>query len=293
MPSLFIVSASPAKLAKLSAAALALASAEPIVHATLLSVESFSATDYPTAGVMLQEDGDTLTSPAVKGYIGDWVAHINDVNAYGTANPQIVSGSLAYGDTNYVGSTGNSVGVPYNITRTETDAGNSGRVYRLLDNSLKVTPSTTGVLYLSFLFQSGQQTGATTYQMLSLYNGVTSDANRTFDAGLTTNGGETGTAYNFGVDNDYISTGVAANTAVHLFVIKFKLSATAAGDSVTVWIDPIIPVSGDPVVGGTTVTGKDIAFDRLAISDYDRNSANWDEIRWGTTFADVATVSTR
>ena len=42
--------------------------------------------------------------------------------------------------------------------------------------------------------------------------------------------------------------------------------------------------------GGITVSGKTIAFDRLSISDYDGNSAKWDEIRWGTTFDSVTTT---
>ena len=63
--------------------------------------------------------------------------------------------------------------------------------------------------------------------------------------------------------------------------VRFNLSAAALSDSVTVWIDPISEI------GGITVSGKDMTFDRLSLSDYDGNSAAWDEIRWGTTFTDV------
>lgn len=293
MSSISIRPSSPAKVAKLSLAALALAAAIPAAHATLLSSESFSASDYPTAGVMLQADGGTTTSPTVTGYTGNWVSP-NDGSAFGTANPQVLSGSLSYGGSNYLGSNGNSVGVLNNTSGGEITASNSGRTYRLLDSSLAATASTTGTLYLSFLFQSGQQTGATTYQTLALYNSTLADADRNFDAGLTTNGGQTGTAYNFGVESGtsetYTSTGITADTGVHLFVVKFDLSSTAASDSVTVWIDPTIGAAGDPS-GGIVSTSKDITFDRLALSDYDGNSAAWDEIRWGTTFADVAGTS--
>jgi len=82
--------------------------------------------------------------------------------------------------------------------------------------------------------------------------------------------------------------GVAANTAVHLFVVGFNLSATAASDTVTVWLDPTLG-AGAPG-GGLTVSGQNIAFDRLSLSDYSGNSANWDEIRWGTTFDSVTVV---
>jgi MYXO-CTERM domain-containing protein len=125
--------------------------------------------------------------------------------------------------------------------------------------------------------------------MLSLYDTTTADANRNFTAGLTTNGGQSGNQYNFGVENGtgetYASTGVAANTGVHLFVVKFDLTAAAGGDSVTVWLDPTLG-AGDPL-GGTTITGKNLTWDRLALSDYDGNSAAWDEVRWGTDFDSV------
>ena len=283
MPSISLPNALPVKL---SLATLVIAAALPTAHATLLSSESFSASDYPTAGVMLQTDGGTATSPTVTGYTGNWVSP-TDGNAFGTANPQILSGSLSYGGANYLGSSGNSVGVLNNTTGGEITANNSGRTYRLLDSSLAVTDSTAGTLYLSFLFQSGQQTGATTYQTLALYSGGTADANRNFDAGLTTNGGQSGTAYNFGADNAYTSTGVTADTGVHLFVVKLNLSATAASDSVTVWVDPVLTGSGDPS-GGSIVNSLNLTFDRLVLSDYDGNSAAWDEIRFGTTFESVA-----
>ena len=169
-----------------------------VAYATLLSHESF--TGYNTGEIQT-----TNPSPTVSGYTGNWT----DID-FGDAEPSISSGSLTYGGANYLGSTGDKVGV---VTGGgETAQANSGRVYRLLDSSLAVTDSTTGTRYLSFLFQSGQQTGATTYQMLSLYNTSTADGNRNFDIGLTTNGGQTGTNYNFGVDNAYTSTGVTATT---------------------------------------------------------------------------------
>jgi len=243
-----------------------------VARADLLSTESFSG--YTVANQIQT----TTPSPTVPGYTGNWTGI-----DFGTARPVISSGSLTYSDPLYLGSSGNSVGVPSG--GGETAQANSGRVYRLLDTSLKVTDSTVGVRYLSFLFVSGQETGATTYQMLSLYDGSTADAARNFDIGITTNGGLTGTQYNFGVDNSYTNTGVTANTAVHLLVVKFSFSATAGQDSVTVWVDPALG-AGEPA-GGTTVTGKTITFDRLALSDYDANSAAWDEIRWATTFDDA------
>ena len=246
-----------------------------VAHATLLSHESFS-------GYTLGELPST-TSPAVAGYTGNWT----DID-FGDQEPAVSAGSLTYANPLYLGSSGDRVTVPVNPGGGEIEANDSGRVFRVLDSSLAVTDSTVGTRYLSFLFQSGQESGATVYQMLSLYNATTSDANRNFDIGLTTNGGQPGTSYNFGVDNAYTSTGVAANTSVRLLVVKFDLSATAGADSVTVWVDPTLGAGES--IGGTAVTGKTITFDRLTFSDYDGNSAAWDEIRWGTTFDSVTAV---
>ncbi|MES2474394.1 MAG: PEP-CTERM sorting domain-containing protein [Verrucomicrobiota bacterium] len=248
-----------------------------LVSAAVLSHETFSG--Y-TAGEI-----QTVTpSPSVAGYTGNWT----DVD-FGDAEPSITVGSLSYADPLYAGSGGDSVSVPNNVVGGEINAANSGRVFRLLDSTLAVNSSTTGTIYLSFLYQNGQQTGATTFQMLSLYDGNTADANRNFTAGLTTNGGQTGNQYNFGVENGtgetYSSSGVAADTGVHLFVVKFDLSALAGSDSVTLWLDPDLG-AGDPL-GGTTITGKDLTWDRLAFSDYEGNSAAWDEVRWGTDFNSV------
>jgi Immunoglobulin domain len=219
-------------------------------------------------------------NPAIPGYTGAWA----DVD-FGEAEPAITSGSLVYGDPQYLGSSGDKASVATNITGGEITAANSGRVFRLLDPTVAATSTSEGTVYMSFLFQSGQETGASVYQMLSLFNTSTTDANRNFDIGLTNNGGQTGTAYNFGADNIYTSTGVAADTDVHLLVVKFELSASPFSDRVTVWVDPVLG-AGDPS-GGTTVTGQDFTWDRLALSDYEGNSAAWDEIRWGTTFNSV------
>lgn len=257
------------KLIQLLSAALLLPSA---ASAALLSQDSFSG--YGLGELPF------VTNPAVTGYPGNW----EDVD-FGNAEPAVTAGSLAYAGANYAPGSGNKVSVPNNITGGEITASNSGRVQRLFDSSLTVTDTTAGTLYLSFLFQSGQETGATIYQTLALYQGGFTDPSRNFDIGLTNNNGQTGTQYNFGADNAYTSTGVAADTSVHLLVVKFDLSATAASDSVTVWVDPVLG-AGEPT-GGTTVTGKDLTWDRLVFSDYDGNSCAWDDVRWGTTFDNV------
>jgi autotransporter-associated beta strand protein len=219
-------------------------------------------------------------NPTINGYVGAWT----EID-FGDSQPAVSAGSLAYGNPSYLGSTGGKVTVQSDINGGEITFANSGRVFRQLSPQLVVGDSTTGVRYLSFLFQSGQETGTTIYQTLALYNANTADASRNFDIGLTTNGGSSGSEYNFGVDGGYSNTGVAANSGVRLMVVKFNLSSAPFSDSVTVWVDPVLG-SGEPV-GGTTVDFVDLNWDRLAFSDYDGNSAAWDEIRWGSSFDSV------
>ncbi|MEO5915322.1 MAG: immunoglobulin domain-containing protein [Luteolibacter sp.] len=219
-------------------------------------------------------------NPTTGGFSGAWT----DVD-FGNAEPAVSAGSLTYAGASYLGSTGDKASVPSNITGGEITAANSGRVYRMLASPLVVGDNTTGTRYLSLLYQSGQETGVTVYQMLELKNGTHTDFNRSFDIGLSNNGGMTGSEYDFSAEGTYLGTGVAADTNVHLLVVKFNLSATANGDNVTVWVDPTLG-AGEPT-GGTTISGVNLNWDRLALSDYDGNSAAWDEIRWGSTFNSV------
>ncbi len=244
-----------------------------------LSKEPFAA--Y-AAGAELHAAGN----PAVPGYTGSW-AEID----FGDAEPAVTAGSLIYGNPLFAGSSGDRV-----TKGSDTGgiaAGNSGRVFRLLDGTLKADDTTTGSRYLSWLFRTGNENtaaNANTYQTLALYNGSTADANRNFDAGIA--GGDFATGnYAFRAKNNASfvgNLGVAPDADVHLFVAKFSLDSSHNGDSVTVWIDPALG-GGEPA-GGVTLNGFNLQFDRLALSDYASNSSAWDEIRWGTTFESVTVL---
>ncbi len=247
------------------------------LHAERLSDEPFAG--Y-TAGAELQSAGN----PAVPGYTGSWT----EID-FGDAEPVVTAGSLVYPDPAYLGSGGDRVAKAADTGGIAS--GNSGRVFRLLDASLAVDDATTGTRYLSWLFQTGNENAApdpAVYQTLALYNGSTADAHRSFDAGIAS--GDFATPdYAFRANNSASlrrNLGVARDADVHLFVAKFTLGEANDADSVTVWIDPPLGGGGDPA-GGVTVSGINLRFDRLALSDYASNSSAWDEIRWGTTFDSV------
>ncbi len=248
--------------------------ATTVAHAGLLSYESFSG--YADSTPL---DAQTPT-PAVTGYTGDWIANAN--TSYGDQEALTYSTGL-----NYAGqfTTGGRAGVPFNYTGGSHPPNGSGRVARALDSTLTVDSSTNTTLYLSFLFQSGlEDTEDVVYQALELYKGISVDADndpaRAFQAGFNRS-----TDFIFGAGNaDAVESLAAADTGVHLFIVKFDLSSAAASDNVTVWLD------SKTETGGITTTGLDLEWDTLSLADYDNNSASWDEIRWGTTFEDVVWI---
>ncbi|WP_411847074.1 hypothetical protein AAFN60_06385 [Roseibacillus persicicus] len=241
----------------------------------LLSHESFT-------GYSLGDLPETGPHPSTVGYSGDWFD-----GGFADAEPAVSSGSLVYNDSLYLGSSGDKVSKGPDLAGI--NAGNSGRAGRALDPSLVVTNSTTGTLYLSFLFQTGLENAASnanTYQTVALWNGdIGNDGLRNFDLGVAA--GDFGTSnYGFRVNNSTVGDmGVASDASVHLFVVRFDFSASAASDQVTTWIDPTLG-AGDPT-GGVTLSGADLAWDTLAFSDYASNSSSWDEVRFGTTFDSV------
>ncbi|MBX3433678.1 MAG: hypothetical protein KF847_10190 [Pirellulales bacterium] len=229
-------------------------------------------------------------NPPVPGYVGPWT----DIN-FGDAEAAVMAGTLTYGGAGYLPGTGGKVGKAADATGI--NAANSGRVYRTLGAGIANNNSTSGTIYLSWLFQNGNENAAdnaTTYQTLALYSPGSDPsgdgANRVFDAGIS-DADFGGTNYSYRVNNTTVADlGVALDANVHLFVAKFQLSAAAASDSVTVWLDPTLGGVGDPA-GGVTISNVDLQFNTLALSDFASNSVAWDEIRWGNSFASVTTES--
>ena len=247
----------------------------------LVSHDAFDTAAGYTAGELPLQD------PAVTGYTGPWV----DID-FANAEPAVSAGSLAYANPLYLGSSGDQVGNPADAAGIGT--GNSGRTYRLLEPALVTAGNTTGVRYLSWLYKTGNENAAanaSTHSTLALYHdtgGATpagDAAQRVFSAGISdADYGFTG--YGFRCNDSLVGDlATPADANVHLFVVKFDLGENTGADSVTVWIDPALG-SGEPA-GGQTISGLDLQFESLALSDYASNSMAWDEIRWGSSFDSV------
>ena len=247
----------------------------------LVSHDAFDTSAGYTVGELPLQD------PTVSGYTGPWA----DVD-FGDAEPAVSSGSLAYPDPLYLGSSGDQVGKAADTAGIDT--ANSGRTYRKLAPPLVVAGNTSGVRYLSWLYRNGNESAAANpyvHSVLSLYQDTggaapSGDAaQRTFEAGISDADFAT---TNFGFRYNNLTVGdlaVPVDADVHLFVVKFDLSANSASDGVTVWIDPQLG-SGEPA-GGISLTNLDVVFDSLAFSDYASNSTSWDEVRWGSNFDSV------
>ena len=266
---------------------------------TTTSQTAFLFTYAPWSGLVSHEPFDgaayvpgslATQNPVIGGYQDPWAI----TNGLGSVSPLVSAGSLAYANPLYLASTGDKVSTPADATGINVTT-NSGRVGRLLSPALVVTNQTTGTRYLSWLFKSGNENAAPNpqvHQSLALFQGALgNDANRRFDAGSSDDYGTPN--YGFRLNNSGAligNLGVPTDSSVRLFVAKFELSADPAADVVTVWIDPALG-SGEPV-GGVTLPAADLAWDRLAFSDYASNSSNWDEIRWGSTFDSVTLTTT-
>lgn len=242
----------------------------------LFSEEPFDTAAGYALGVLPAQN------PSITGYSGPW----EDVD-FGDAEPAIMAGSLSYPDPLYLGASGDMVGKDADLIGIAVE--DCGRTYRLLSPELVVADNTSGVRYLSFLYRNGNENAAdapTVYSALGLYDGDTADGNRHFEAGVADDAGLGANLFSR-VNNDGLAVADfgALDSDVHLFVVKFDLSADAFSDSVTVWMDPTLG-SGD-AAGGTTFDFRDIRFDRIAFSDYASNSMAWDEVRWGDSFDGV------
>jgi len=252
----------------------------------LASHDPFSDTAYAVGELPLQ-------NPPVTGYDGAWT----DIN-FGDAEPAVTAGTLAYSNPQYAGSTGNQVAK--GVDAAAIGVANSGRTYRLLSPSLVAASNTSGVRYLSWLYKNGNENTAPDpyiHSTLALYHDTGGAApagdaaQRAFSAGISsTDYGTNGYAFRCN-DAQVGDLAVPVDGNVHLFVVKFDLSAEDLADSVTVWIDPVLGGSGEPA-GGTTLGGMNLRFESLALSDYASNSCAWDEIRWGSTFSSVTTSGT-
>ncbi len=233
--------------------------------------EAFLTGATPSAGEYTS--GATLGSqnPTQPGFTGAWQ------QSTGGGTVQASSLATSYASTDYDTPTGGSLVLA-----------NFNRVSRLFDSSVTslVSTTSTGTLYLSFLAQFGGNAGFN-FSSLEL-GGDGNDSTRALAVGILNSTG-IGFQVNSG-SNFFVSNPAVVPNRTYTFVLKIGFSSTAASDSVTLWVDPVLGGVSDPT-GGVSATGLDLRnISRLQFGNFSGSSSIYDEVRIGTSLQDVTAV---
>jgi hypothetical protein len=240
-------------------------------HAVLIAADSFLVGPTPAAG---QYNAAQITGqgPTLQGYTGNWLN--------GNASAVVSASGLSYPG---LASSGGAL------------LANSGgsREGRVLSSAISGT--TSGTFYLSVLLQLSNATGGN-YKAFELHNGGFDDgANRTLQIGQGGTGTDFNGTTNFGLrlfsNNTFrIDLGLA-DTNVNLFVIRFNLSTTTNGDSITIWRNPT-SLLDEPAISNGTLSNFNFTFDRTSVGNFQLNgdSITIDEIRFGDSYTSVLPV---
>jgi hypothetical protein len=100
-------------------------------------------------------------------------------------------------------------------------------------------------------------------------------------------GVSSGLSNNYGLLQPNLNTAVARDTGTHFYVLQY-----AASGAVNLWLDPDqSSLGGAAPTGGTNVSGTrgSFTFDTIRLGSFNGSGAV-DELRIGTTFADVSPV---
>lgn len=252
---------------------------------TATNSDTFTLTVLPPGGLLIAEDhflsGGTAAAgqynpgimlgqnPVLPGWDGAWAA--------GAGNLQANATGLRYANLTVSGGKGSTA-----------DGTRNGRLLQQ-----PFTSSTTGTYYLSMVLMLDESKPGR-YRCLELHNGGFDDAShRVFQIGQHSG--------NFGHDNwgvrvlnnaAFTADLGPIDAAASLFVLRFDLSASPNGDSISIWRNPASLGGAEPA-GGVLLTGFDLAFDRISFASWETPfwetflALHFDEIRLGTTWAQV------
>jgi len=234
-----------------------------LTQAELIAYEPFTTGDGAyTVGEIDNQN------PTVAGFTSAW-----------TINP---------GESPYSGGTVSSTGLTYPGLPTTGGmyAALNARWYREL--STPFTTATSGTYWMSYLYQSTEANGGIFQAFETYTTGANpgTDSTRTFaivNGAEGWGGGGAGTGQ-FSIQADNTKLLGAADTGVNLFVIKMEFDSSG-NDTFTVWRNP--DLSSEPTTGGVAWTGN-LSFSYVGIFNANSSGeARFDELRIGTTFADV------
>ncbi len=189
----------------------------------------------------------------------------------GFSGAYLVSGSgLTISSPGYTYTDSNGVSLPVAGNRITLPGGNGGE-FRLLTDSPDAVGTT---LYLSFFMQFS---GTTSYGGVSLFENA---AENLFL-------GHPSAQPNFGIDTKNSLVVSSASPATTLSLLVYRVDFLASSANIRLYVNPTLGL--EPVTASASVT-KPAAFtyDRIRIQSNDVGTV--DELRIGTTYADVAPV---
>ncbi len=233
-------------------------------------------------GVILYEpfDYSNIAGPVSSNTPANWT-----YGGSGANDLSVVSGSLSY--PGLMTSIGNSV----------TNGGAGLGVRRLFGSSVS-----SGTLYFSALFQITSAFGTGWNGASSQVGALTASDNTSFRLGVMVKSNSP-SGYVFGVQKGGTGATTTFDTIEHhegdtIFLVGKYDFTTSPANSVSLWIDPDSSTFGgasDPVGAISASTGTDnLTIDRFNMRQNTVSSVpaamGWDELRFGTTWADVTPV---
>ena len=247
-----------------------LALAASPARATLMAYEGFASTNY-TAGQLSGQ------SPAVTGFVTNAWSDSTNVSAGGASQALTYSNIVS---DNTGGSYSTAVG---------------GRTTRAMSTILGGnTVLGTNTYYISLMMQVS--TLATNnyraFELESQFNNRNFQFGAAADTGSINWGMRVTTASSTYITN--VSTVTAVTNQTVFAVMKLRYSSAANDDSVDLWVNPSDLSSEAGSTNFVTISGFDFLHNsakNISLASFTgTGSASWDEMRVGTTWADVTPV---
>jgi hypothetical protein len=203
----------------------------------------------------------------------------------------VVAGSLTYSDgTNSVPQAGDATNRVFNGNgrwgRTlDTTAGGTFGSAGLVSGGYVGADNTT--LYLGVLMKFDS---VSSFASLELHRDVSGDGSRVVDFGRGEGYQDASTlaAFNPNGSNGDVKTFGQSDVATHLYVLRIDFKT--GNDVISLYRDPV-DLSVEPATPIATVSSRDVAFNRVSFGNFGNAGLSADELRIGTSFADVTAVA--
>jgi len=246
--------------------------------AAVLTVEPFSLVDYSLGPL---EGQNPL--PKQNGYSWGWGIFQDQ----GITSRSAVGSTLSYVDSNLnsLAVSGGSIEISAQQSGSTIGLTTSNRALDIDGTFAPFSSAGTlidqGTVYLSFLLQTTQFSGAH-----GSYLKLSAGSAEALRIGSRDNAG-----FIVGQGNSSQTVIAFDDASTHLFLAKLNMNASG-NDNVTVWMDPDLGLTSDPV-GGTFFFGVEMSFNGITLEELTVSSSSLliDELRFGAEIGDVLPIA--